>query len=190
MFATQGYTWVLEGDITACFDEIDHTALMNRVRRRVGDKRVVGLVKAFLHAGVLSEDGVTRDTKGGTPQGGILSPLLANIALSVLDEHCVEAWERDMATRTQRITRRSHGEATYRLVRYADLCRYRHKGQRALVVFVWRRVWRSRESTPQDALGQVQGALRLGRVRATRCRLECCVYLPPRGRLRSARRDH
>ena len=73
MFATQGYTWVLEGDITACFDEIDHTALMDRVRRRVGDKRVVGLVKAFLHAGILSEDGVTRDTKSGTPQGGLCS---------------------------------------------------------------------------------------------------------------------
>ena len=120
MFATHGYTWVLEGDITACFDEIDHTALMDRVRHRIGDKRVVGLVKAFLHAGVLSEDGVRRDTKTGTPQGGILSPLLANIALSVLDEHFAEAWERDMATRPKRETRRRHGEATYRLVRYAD----------------------------------------------------------------------
>jgi group II intron reverse transcriptase/maturase len=120
MFATQGYTSVLEGDITACFDEIDHTALMDRVRRRIGDKRVVGLVKAFLHAGVLSEDGVRRDTKTGTPQGGILSPLLANIALSVLDEHFAEAWERDMATRPQRETRRRHGEATYRIIRYAD----------------------------------------------------------------------
>ena len=120
MFATHGYTWVLEGDITACFDEIDHTALMDRVRHRIGDKRVVGLVKAFLHAGVLSEDGVRRDTKTGTPQGGILSPLLANIALSVLDEHFAEAWERDMATRPKRETRRRHGDATYRLVRYAD----------------------------------------------------------------------
>lgn len=119
-FATHGYTWVLEGDITACFDEIDHTALMDRVRHRIGDKRVVGLVKAFLHAGVLSEDGVRRDTKTGTPQGGILSPLLANIALSVLDEHFAEAWERDMATRPKRETRRRHGDATYRLVRYAD----------------------------------------------------------------------
>ena len=94
MLASSPYTWVLEGDITACFDEIDHSALMGRVRHRIGDKRVVGLVKAFLNAGVLSEDGVTRDTKAGTPQGGILSPLLANIALSVLDEHFAEAWER------------------------------------------------------------------------------------------------
>ena len=120
MFATHGYTWVLEGDITACFDEIDHTALLDRVRHRIGDRRIVGLVKAFLHAGVLSEDGVRRETKTGTPQGGILSPLLANIALSVLDEHFAEAWERDMATRPKRETRRRHGEATYRLVRYAD----------------------------------------------------------------------
>src|ERR1019366_5631242 len=116
----RNYEWVFEADITACFDEIDHTALMDRVRRRIGDKRVVGLVKAFLHAGVLSEDGVRRDTKTGTPQGGILSPLLANIALSVLDEHFAEAWERDMATRPQRETRRRHGEATYRIIRYAD----------------------------------------------------------------------
>lgn len=120
LFATQGYTWVLEGDIKACFDEISHTGLMNRVRDRIGDKRVLGLVKAFLKAGVLSEDGVTRDTKTGTPQGGILSPLLANIALSVLDEHFAKAWERDMASRTNRETRRRHGEATYRVIRYAD----------------------------------------------------------------------
>ena len=120
MFATHGYTWVLEGDITACFDEISHSALLQRMRHRIGDKRVVGLVKAFLHAGVLSEDGVRRDTKTGTPQGGILSPLLANIALSVLDEYFVGVWERDMATRPIRERRRRHGEATYRIVRYAD----------------------------------------------------------------------
>ncbi|MFC5268924.1 reverse transcriptase domain-containing protein [Kribbella qitaiheensis] len=68
-------------DITACFDEIDHPALMDRVRRRVGDKRVLALVKVFLRAGALSEDQVLRHTDTGTPQGGILSPLLANIAL-------------------------------------------------------------------------------------------------------------
>jgi RNA-directed DNA polymerase len=120
MLATNEYSVVLEGDITACFDEIDHQALMCRVRSRIGDRRVVGLIKAFLKAGVLSEDGVTRDTKMGTPQGGILSPLLANLALSVLDDHFAEAWERDMGTRTLRATRRHHGHATYRLVRYAD----------------------------------------------------------------------
>ena len=114
------YEWVLEGDITACFDEIDHTALMDRVRHRIGDKRVLGLVKAFLKAGVLSEDGIVRDTDTGTPQGGILSPLLANIALSVLDDHFVEAWRNEMATAYQRKKRRNHGRPNYRLVRYAD----------------------------------------------------------------------
>jgi RNA-directed DNA polymerase len=120
MLASNEYSVVLEGDITACFDEIDHPALLGRMRDRIGDRRVVALVKAFLKAGVLSEDGVTRDTKMGTPQGGILSPLLANIALSVLDDHFAEAWQRDMATRPLRERRRRHGHATYRLVRYAD----------------------------------------------------------------------
>ncbi len=114
------YEWVLEGDITACFDEIDHPALMDRVRHRIGDKRVLGLVKAFLKAGVLSEDDILRDTDTGTPQGGILSPLLANIALSVLDDHFVEAWQSEMATVWQRKKRRQQGLANYRLVRYAD----------------------------------------------------------------------
>ena len=114
------YQWVLEGDITACFDEIDHQALMDRVRRRIGDKRVLGLVKAFLKAGVLSEDDIRRDTDTGTPQGGILSPLLANIALSVLDDHFVEAWQNEMATTWQRKKRRQAGRPNYRLIRYAD----------------------------------------------------------------------
>jgi RNA-directed DNA polymerase len=120
MLASNEYSVVLEGDITACFDEIDHSALLGRVRDRIGDRRVVRLVKAFLKAGVLTEDGVTRDTKMGTPQGGILSPLLANIALSVLDDHFAEAWQGDMATRVDRARRRRQGRATYRLVRYAD----------------------------------------------------------------------
>jgi RNA-directed DNA polymerase len=120
MFASNHYQWVLEADIEACFDNIDHRALLERVRRRVADRRVVGLVKAFLKSGILSEDAVTRDTNAGTPQGGILSPLLANVALSVLDEYFTEAWQTMMASRTQRATRRNHGHATYRLVRYAD----------------------------------------------------------------------
>jgi RNA-directed DNA polymerase len=110
----------LEGDIAACFDEISHPTLLARVRDRIADRRVVALVKAFLKAGVLSEDGITRDTRTGTPQGGILSPLLANIALSVLDDHFAEAWQTTMASRVDRSRRRRHGQATYRIVRYAD----------------------------------------------------------------------
>jgi len=116
LFASRSYEWVLEGDIEACFDRIDHVALMDRLRRRIGDRRVLSLVKAFLKAGILSEDGVERDTITGTPQGGILSPLLANVALSVLDEHFAEAWQDPNGRRR----RRRHGLANYRLVRYAD----------------------------------------------------------------------
>jgi RNA-directed DNA polymerase len=117
---SRSYEWVLEGDITACFDEISHSALLERVRRRIGDKRVLALVKAFLKAGILTEDGARRDTITGTPQGGILSPPLSNVALSVLDEHAAEAWARDSATFAARQRRRRHGLANWRLIRYAD----------------------------------------------------------------------
>jgi RNA-directed DNA polymerase len=69
------YEWVVEGDIKACFDEISHTALMQRVRARVGDKRVLALIKAFLKAGILHEDGALEDTSAGTPQGGLCNAL-------------------------------------------------------------------------------------------------------------------
>ena len=117
--AHQGYEWVFEGDIAACFDEISHPALMDRVRERIADRRVLALVKAFLKAGVLEESGAIRDTITGTPQGGILSPLLANIALSVLDEHFDREWARHGGEWNRRRHRR-RGGATYRLVRYAD----------------------------------------------------------------------
>ena len=67
------YQWVIEGDIKGCFDNIDHHHLMNRLRRRVADRKVCRLVRAFLKAGVLSESALVR-TKAGTPQGGVLTP--------------------------------------------------------------------------------------------------------------------
>lgn len=118
--ASHGYTWVLEADIEACFDTISHPALMDRVRKRVGDKRVLALVKAFCKAGILTEYGQREETTAGTPQGGILSPLLANIALSALDDWFFAEHERSMATVRQRDNRRRKGLANWRLVRYAD----------------------------------------------------------------------
>jgi RNA-directed DNA polymerase len=115
----RNYEWVFEADIAACFDEIDHTALMGRVRHRIGDKRVLGWVKAFLRAGVLTEEGHNRKTITGTPQGGILSPLLANIALSVLDEHFTQKWEA-LGPRSTRGQRRRAGVPVMRIIRYAD----------------------------------------------------------------------
>src|SRR5260370_2005101 len=114
------YQWVLECDIKACFDEISRTALMGRLRARIKDKRVCALVKAFLKSGVLTELGDREDTLTGTPQGGILSPLLANIALSALDEHFGRQWQQDMGTSRQRATRKAKGLGSWRLVRYAD----------------------------------------------------------------------
>ena len=72
-FTSRSYEWVVEGDIKACFDEISHSALMDRVRMRIGDKRVLALVKAFLKAGILTEDGTLADTSAGSPQGGLCS---------------------------------------------------------------------------------------------------------------------
>jgi RNA-directed DNA polymerase len=117
---TRGYTVVLEADITACFDEIDHTALMTRVRARISDKRVLTLVRTFLHAGVMTQVGEREDTLTGTPQGGILSPLLANIALSALDEHFDAQWHTQMSTWRDRNRRKRRGEGNWKLVRYAD----------------------------------------------------------------------
>ena len=117
--AREGYEWVFEGDIAACFDEIDHTALLGLVRQRVKDKRILELIKAFLRAGILSENGTDRDTYSGTPQGGILSPLLANIALSELDDHFHQLWN-NHRNPTSRMQHRRRGGATFRLTRYAD----------------------------------------------------------------------
>jgi RNA-directed DNA polymerase len=110
----------VEADIEACFDRIDHVALMGRVRERIADKRVLALIKAFLRAGIMTEHGDLEASLTGTPQGGILSPLLANIALSALDDDFARAWEAMGANSGQRQARRLRGEATYRLVRYAD----------------------------------------------------------------------
>ena len=99
--ANRGADWVLDADIKACFDEIDHDALMGQVERRVVDGEMLKLLRCWLRAGVF-EGGLVSDTESGTPQGSPLSPLLANIALHALDE----AWAKTASLGT--------------LVRYAD----------------------------------------------------------------------
>lgn len=119
-YGTRGYQWVLEADIKACFDEISHSALMDRLRLRIKDKRTCALVKAFLKSGIMTELGEREKTSAGTPQGGILSPLLANIALSALDEYFDQQWHQEMGNRLQREKRIRHGQGNWRIIRYAD----------------------------------------------------------------------
>ena len=101
------------------------------------DRRVVTLVKAFLAASILSEgDLKAKATITGTPQGGILSPMLANIALSILDEHFTQKWEAP-GSNWQRWKRRRAGVASMRLIRYADDFVVMVAGQRADAEALW-----------------------------------------------------
>ncbi|HEY7934078.1 MAG TPA: group II intron reverse transcriptase/maturase [Solirubrobacteraceae bacterium] len=120
LFTSNSYEWIVEADIEACFDRLAHSQILGEMRRRVADKRVLGLVRSFLIAGVMSETGRVERTVMGTPQGGIASPLLANIALSALDRQYQADWQETNRYRGHRAYLRSKGHASYRMIRYAD----------------------------------------------------------------------
>ncbi|MGH8931026.1 MAG: reverse transcriptase domain-containing protein, partial [Egibacteraceae bacterium] len=112
------YEWVIEGDVEDCFGSIHHGLLLAELRRRVTDKRMLRLVRQFLGAGIMREHGSPAATPSGAPQGAILSPLLANVALSVLDRHFEAAWNAHSSQ--ERSRRRAPGHPSYRMIRYAD----------------------------------------------------------------------
>ncbi len=113
----QGYRYVLDADISGFFDNLSHSAIMRELSDVVADGNILRLVEKFLRAGVM-EGGKMRPTHVGTPQGGVVSPLLANIALNVLDWHL--------------------HERGFRFVRYADdfvvLCRNEDEAKEALAL--------------------------------------------------------
>jgi group II intron reverse transcriptase/maturase len=111
------YLWVIEGDIKGCFDHVQHAILLKLVRRRIADARIVNLIAKMLKAGVM-EGKLFQQTAEGTPQGGILSPLLANIYLHEFDRWWWEKYGK--LTIYQKTKRRKAGEGNCILTRYAD----------------------------------------------------------------------
>ncbi len=106
----EGYNWVVDLDLEKFFDRVNHDKLMAKIAERVGDKRLLKLIRAFLTAGVM-ENGLVNPVDEGTPQGGPLSPLLSNIALDEFDQEL--------------------GRRGLRFVRYADDCNVYVRSKRA-----------------------------------------------------------
>lgn len=109
-YLEEGYSWVVDMDLEKFFDRVNHDVLMSRIARRVEDKRLLKLIRAFLNSGVMI-DGLAEATPEGTPQGGPLSPLLSNLLLDELD--------RELEARGLRFSR------------YADDCNIYVRSQRA-----------------------------------------------------------
>jgi len=120
-----GYHWIVEGDIKGFFDNVDHSVLLGKLwNMGVRDRRLLKIIKAMLKAGVMGE---VKVSELGTPQGGILSPLLANIYLHSLDEFVTKGWEKKKTkfgytrsdSKIEALRKRSNLKPAY-FVRYAD----------------------------------------------------------------------
>lgn len=113
--ALHGFTWVIEGDVKACFDEISHKAILGCIRGKVMDNKFLDLITHLLKAGV-EIDGTVHPTTKGVPQGGVASPLLANVVLNKLDWLLHSKGFHGKAG----VRRAYHGQPNVRFTRYAD----------------------------------------------------------------------
>jgi RNA-directed DNA polymerase len=113
--AHTGFTWVIEGDVKACFDEIPHKMIIKCIREKVMDNKFLDLINRLLKSGV-EIDGKVHPTVKGVPQGGVVSPLLANVVLNKLDWLLNSKGFHDK-TAQQRL---KHGRPNIRFARYAD----------------------------------------------------------------------
>ena len=112
--------WVLDADIRGFFDNLNHEWILKFIEHRVADPRILRLIQKWLRAGV-SEDGQWSETTVGTPQGSVVSPLIANVYLHYVFDLWVEVWRKKVAT----------GDVT--VVRYADDCAPRRRGEEAVM---------------------------------------------------------
>ncbi|MDE2630322.1 MAG: group II intron reverse transcriptase/maturase [Alphaproteobacteria bacterium] len=117
------YRYVIEGDIKGCFDAIDHHVMMERVRKRISDRKVLKLILSLLKAGVMIE-GTERHPVTGSPQGGVISPMLSNIYLTAIDER-YGRWsmcprEPSINAAARRVKDHKRGRPVFYMVRYAD----------------------------------------------------------------------
>lgn len=108
-----GAKWFIEGDIKGCFDNIDHAVLLYILSKKIKDSKFINLVGKFLKAGYM-EDWVYHNSRSGTPQGGIISPILANIYLSELDRK-IEEIKRDFDKPRERETTVEYSKCNYRI---------------------------------------------------------------------------
>jgi group II intron reverse transcriptase/maturase len=110
-YVQEGYRWVVDVDLEKFFDRVNHDVLMGKLAKRIGDHRVLTIIRRYLEAGVMAHGGVVIERYEGTPQGGPLSPLLANVLLDAVDKE---------------LEKRAH-----RFVRYADDCNVYMQSRRA-----------------------------------------------------------
>lgn len=117
------YRYVIEGDIKGCFDAIDHHVMMERVRKRISDGKVLKLILSFLKAKIMVE-GTDRHPVTGSPQGGVISPMLSNIYLTAIDERygrwSMHPREPGINAAARRVKDHKRGRPVFYMVRYAD----------------------------------------------------------------------